>query len=1003
MLNTHKRAVSTHPKHPHHLIIASSVALFCGAFLPSLAAPAQAAVPTPGSDTSVITVEVGGTRTSTTAIAPLQGITLELFDGSSATQPTSASTPLTDSWAVCTSDADGDCSFTIPNTGIGGANRDRRFYIQQSKTAPVPAGWHAIPEMVTSMDGNSFTQIPYAIHTGTQLRGGQVYTSTASFMVTGTGVQASTGIWPQALDNPPLRHACGVNVALILDLSYSVQIASALPSLKAAAKGLTDNLVGTNSEVALFTFGTSAPAAGTANRNRPLTPVSTKAGADLVDSWIDGLSITTAEYTNWDRGMFQVAEQAVPHVGPDNMFDIAIVITDGNPTRYGSGSAATGSPTRYAELEQAIFSANAIKASGTRVVTVGVGPDAPPSAPNLAAISGPVQGSDYYAVGWAQAADTIKQMALAGCHTATTGSLTVLKEVLPAGSTNLDDAVPQGGWQMTTSTATSGVTVDGGTTSTKATAIGTGAAGFDVDFGASPDANIDVDEAISSQPAPHSYYTWYDTECTRLTDGQAVTISGGEQFTVPMLAGDVISCIVYNQLSNSPRSPEMTLQVDMVWVIDGVTYVEGAQPPDFSADVSLNSVGTEDFPNLSSGEVYHNLTTETGGTLSQQVLLPPGCRTTAAAGLQSNNTSDPPEMAGPAIGATGLYSTTANVTIDPGDGTNVGVNKWQITNYITCQANLILAKVINQSAGLQVGTANPKNWDLSVTDPSNNTTTLAYTTTPVCDQTDPDAPCYNNQDFAITNSMTVKPGATYTLAEHGGDAGYTQDLIGVAAGDLVPGATGSWLCWDFDPTTGRFIESLAPNGALGEVTIPYDAPVVECVALNSTAEFSASKQVIGGSATPADWTYSIEAIGAVSPKAPSGTNPAWSQPAQILPGQQYKIVPSQGPAGYILTDILCTWQSPDINGGDPVLHTNESVLANPVLTLAANTTAQCTLVSTFAGSGAQGGMQNQTTLTAPTGGQITAGTLVPMVLAVLMGLAAALVYGRRRMGARIHI
>jgi len=1013
MFHTYNLASLTRPKPHRHLIIASSAALFCGVFLPSLATPAQAAVPTPTASTSVITVEVGGTRTSTTAVAPLKGVTLALFDGSSATLPTPAATPIAASWATCTSDANGDCSFIIPDTSTGGANRDKRFYIQQSPTAPMPAGWYGDPQMVTSTSGTTFTEMPYTIRTGTQLRGGQVYTSTASFMVNGTGVQASTGIWPASLNNPPLRQACGVHVALILDLSYSVQMASALPSLKAAAKGLTDNLVGTNSEVALFTFGTSAPAAGTNNRNRPLTPVSTKAGADLVDSWIDGLTITTAEYTNWDRGLFQVAEQAQPHSGPGNMFDVAIIITDGNPTRYGSGSTSTSSATRYAELEQAIFSANAIKASGTRVVAVGVGPDVAASGINLASISGPVQGSDYYTVGWADAADTIKNMALAGCHTDTTGSLTVIKEMLPPESTDISKATPQGGWQMTASSGTSGVTVDGGTTSTKPTVIGTGAAGFDIDFGTSPDAQVNVDEAIGSQPPPHNYFTWYETDCTRLTDGQPITVSSGEKFTVPMQAGDVISCIVYNEPADTPPTPEMTVQVDMVWSIDGVTYTAGAQPPDFSANVSLNSVndsaGTTSFPDLSWGELYNNLTTGTTGTLEQEVILPPGCRIDGPPQLQSTDPSDPTTMTAPSNGTTGLYSTTADMNINPGTATDLGVNHWQITNYVTCQAYLTLAKVINQSAGLQVGTANPLDWQLSATAQSTGTTTSpSFTTTPVCDPTEPDNPCFNNQNFAITNPITVKPGATYTLAEHGGDPGYTQDLIGATSSDLAAGSTGSWLCWSLDPSTGRYLDSLAPNGTLGEVTIPYDVPYVECVALNSTSEFTAAKQVIGGAAVPGDWTYSVTPVAPPAPNAPSVDQAAWTQAEQVLPGQQYRITESSGPAGYTLTDLRCTWQSPGANGGDPVLHTDESVLANPVLTLAANTTAQCTFVSTLASPAVTNSPTTPSitsvaaptaSLTAPTGGQIGSGTLVPMVIAVLIGLGATLVYGRRRLQA----
>ena len=53
-------------------------------------------------------------------------------------------------------------------------------------------------------------------------------------------------------------------------------------------------------------------------------------------------------------------------------FDVAVVITDGNPTFYGAGEGP-GSRTRFREVENGIFSANAIKAEDTKVIAFGVG------------------------------------------------------------------------------------------------------------------------------------------------------------------------------------------------------------------------------------------------------------------------------------------------------------------------------------------------------------------------------------------------------------------------------------------------------------------------------------------------------------------------------------------------------------------------------------------------------------------------------------------------------
>ena len=182
-------------------------------------------VPPATGNNAVITVKVGGDRTSLVAVGPLAGVTLQLYNGVSA--PT---TPVADPWATCVSDADGDCSFTVPNTQFGGANRDRRFWVVQTG---VPTDWYENPDLGTGSNGGTVT--PYEFRTGTQLRPGTTYTSQSSFML-GTGNTnnvASGGIWQSSRVNPTFPAQCGIDVALVLDLSGSV--AGDMPQLKAAA------------------------------------------------------------------------------------------------------------------------------------------------------------------------------------------------------------------------------------------------------------------------------------------------------------------------------------------------------------------------------------------------------------------------------------------------------------------------------------------------------------------------------------------------------------------------------------------------------------------------------------------------------------------------------------------------------------------------------------------------------------------------------------------------
>ena len=78
--------------------------------------------------------------------------------------------------------------------------------------------------------------------------------------------------------------------------------------------------------------------------------------------------------TNWDRGFGTAAAANTP----TNNFDVAVIITDGNPTSYNQPAQGNGSTNRFRETENGIFSANALKAgpggaAPTRILAFGVG------------------------------------------------------------------------------------------------------------------------------------------------------------------------------------------------------------------------------------------------------------------------------------------------------------------------------------------------------------------------------------------------------------------------------------------------------------------------------------------------------------------------------------------------------------------------------------------------------------------------------------------------------
>lgn len=189
----------------------------------------------------------------------------------------------------------------------------------------------------------------------------------------------TTHTTPTPVANPALGQSCGLDIGLIVDTSGSMD-ANDMASLKTALKSFAGAFVGTPTQLSLTQFNTNSSVVQGFTSN-----IST------IQSKIDNAIPSSGNgNTNWDSGLQRSASTFDPRVDKSNLIVIA---TDGSPNRYGYPSA-TSTFDWTQGLNAAITTANTIKNSGTRIVTIGIGADpTDPNYPNtdykLKDISGP--------------------------------------------------------------------------------------------------------------------------------------------------------------------------------------------------------------------------------------------------------------------------------------------------------------------------------------------------------------------------------------------------------------------------------------------------------------------------------------------------------------------------------------------------------------------------------------------------------------------------------------
>ena len=108
----------------------------------------------------------------------------------------------------------------------------------------------------------------------------------------GSNHRSSLGVIQQVRDNPAMPERCGLNVALVVDLSGSMG-SQGLKTIKGVVNSVASRLQGTDTNLGLFNFAENSPAKRNGSNLSSPVSVSTQSGQAAIKKWVDGLAIPT--------------------------------------------------------------------------------------------------------------------------------------------------------------------------------------------------------------------------------------------------------------------------------------------------------------------------------------------------------------------------------------------------------------------------------------------------------------------------------------------------------------------------------------------------------------------------------------------------------------------------------------------------------------------------------------------------------------------------------------
>ena len=716
--------------------------------------------------------------------AYLEGLTYRLYRISNNRPGTATDYSCTIAAAPATT-----CTIGIPAAGVGQAY----FVVQEANAAT----YNNEILMLGSYSGPQ-TQFFYAGRTPSISSGNNIQFPQSSTDSSGNYTRSS--VLAASLRNPGISLTCqeGLRIAIQMDLSDSVSDSQRL-QYRNALNNLVDSLAGTGTQIALFTFGQSSPVKAGWEKPTPRN-VNTDAAAIKADITTFTGDPGGTQTTNWDLAL---RSMATANAGLTEKYDMALFLTDGAPNYISNstgngGTAVSSYNVTTKSIEQAIFSANQLKHQGTRVVAVGIGAGASGDvARNIAAVSGPTKGSDYFQGDWDALETSIKNIVNSAiCRV----PVTVKKETLNA----QNQWALTNDWAMTLNASASvgTATRNGAATQNTSGTSGSaplGAANWTIDFSrADAKGAITVSESFAGKTGfgwQSGSYVVYHQDGTQTTG----TLTGPTDQKVTGLAvTDRVEMTFRNASTAKVSATKVWVVKDSSGAVVGTYNLPKTAPsaPDVPAGLTATPIlGT--IANPAWGTEYSGYAQGSELVVSEKAsvdaALLPGCVLTSSQVTKVNGQSS--SQAVP-------YTATLGG----------GANTFELTNTVTCTQTLNLVKVVAAP-----GTEKTSAWTLEATAPSG-------------------ALAGPKGSYSAGTPVTAKVTAdkAYALKESGGPATY------------VPASAG-WQCVLTGTTTAVPLTSGSVKVGLGKD--------VTCTITNVTAKLTLLKKTADGSGlVPADFT-----------------------------------------------------------------------------------------------------------------------------------------------------